>query len=401
MPKNHEKLNLVMFNMSTFYDWDHGVINRNYNILQALAKEKEIEKIVAVDFLPVGWKQAVSHYLKNILSEPKNHEMIYGDLTSACWQKTDKIYVYSTIDSLFSNKIVGNELRRVEKILNLKNVIFWSYNPMFTNFISKLNEKLFVFDAVDNWAEHPNYLKMIKKKKLLANYKTIADKADIIFTVSEEMVTFFKDLGRTKDTYWIPNGVDYDHFNNEEKIKRKNKLSDFTKPIIGYLGTIEERVDIDLIVEIAKKHPDKEIALCGPIWPAIKQELQEKIKGLENIHTFGRIKFDDAPSYLNQFNVAIIPHKLSKFVNSMNPMKMYDYLACGKPIVATHGAGMDMFKEHIYMAKSNQEFISQIDKALLEDTSDKRQARREAVKKHSWRVRTDKMTEIVYNKLEK
>ena len=399
MSNNHEQLNLVMFNMSNFYDWDHGIVNRNYNILQALVKEKEIEKIVAVDFLPVGWKQAIGHYLKNIISEPKNHEMIYGDMTSACWQRSDKLYVYSTIDSLFSNKIVGKELLRVEKILSLKNVIFWSYNPMFTEFIGKLNEKLFVFDAVDNWSEHPNYLKMMNKKKLLANYQTIADKADIIFTVSEEMVNFFKELGRTKDTYWIPNGVDYDHFNDSDKTKQENELSEFTKPIIGYLGTIEERVDIDLLVSIAQKHQDKELVLCGPIWPGIKQELENKIRGERNIHTYGRIKFDDAPSYLNQFNVAIIPHKLNKFVNSMNPMKMYDYLACGKPVVATAGAGIDMFKDHIYIAKSTDEFISQIDQALLEDSAEKRELRREAVKKHSWRERTDKMTEIVYKKL--
>jgi teichuronic acid biosynthesis glycosyltransferase TuaH len=399
MPKNHEQLNLVMFNMSTFYDWDHGIVNRNFNILQALEKEREIEKIVAVDFLPVGIKQAVSHYLKNILSEPKNHEMLYGDTTSACWQRSDKLYVYSTIDSLFSNETVGKELRRVEKILNLKNIVFWSYNPMFTNFIGKLNEKLFVFDTVDNWAEHPNYLKMIKKKKLLANYKVIAEKADVIFTVSEAMVDFFKDLGRTKDIHWIPNGVDYDHFNDPEKVEQENKLSEFTKPIIGYLGTIEERVDIDLIVKIAKHHSDKKIALCGPIWPGIKKELHEKIKGIENIHTFGRIDFDDAPSYLNKFNVAIIPHKLNKFVESMNPMKMYDYLACGKPVVATQGAGIDMFKDHIYIAKSENEFISNIDQALLEDSPEKREARKAAVKQHSWRERTDKMTEIVYKKL--
>lgn len=385
--------------MSTFYNWDHGIVNRNFNVLQGLEKEDEIGKIVSVDFLPVGFKQAASHYVKNILSEPKNHEMIYGDMTSACWQRSDKLYVYSTIDSLFSNEIVGRELRRVERILNLKNIVFWSYNPMFINFIGKLNEKLFVFDTVDNWAEHPNYLKMIKKKKLLANYKVIAEKADVIFTVSEAMVDFFKELGRTKDIHWIPNGVDYDHFNDPEKIKQENKLSDFTKPIIGYLGTIEERVDIDLIVKIAKKHTDKEVALCGPIWPAIKDELESKIKGISNIHTFGRINFNDAPSYLNKFNVAIIPHKLNKFVESMNPMKMYDYLACGKPVVATKGAGIDMFKDHIYIVKSEDEFISNIDKALLEDSPEKRKARREAVRKHSWRERTDKMTEIVYKKL--
>lgn len=399
MTQNSNKFDLVMFNMSTFYNWDRGVVNRNYNILQALSTEDEIEKIIAVDFLPNTFKQAVKHYFQNILVEPKNHEMLYGDLTSACWQRSDKIYVYSSIDSFISHKIVGRELRRVEKILSLKNVVFWSYNPMFVDFIGKLNEKLFVFDAVDNWVEHPDYLKQMKKKKMLNKYKTIAQKADVIFTVSKDLLNFFKELGRTKDIYWIPNGVNYDHFNDPEKISQENELTKMEKKIIGYLGTIEDRVDIDLIVEIATKNPDKEIVLCGPVWPSIKKELDKKIGSLENVHTYGRIKFDLAPSYVNQFDVAIIPHKLNKFVNSMNPMKMYDYLACGKPVVSTAGAGTDMFKDHIYIANSNEEFINKINQALEEDSSDKQNARKEAVKKHSWRARADKMTEIVYNKL--
>lgn len=399
MTAGQDKFDLVMFNMASFYDWEHGVINRNYNILQSLAKEKQIEKILSVDFLPNTLKQAVSHYIKNILIEPKNHEMIYGDLTSSCWQRTDKIFVYSSIDSYFSHKIVGRELRRIEKIINLKNVVFWSYNPMFVDFIGRLNEKLFIFDAVDNWTEHPNYLRMMSKKKILNKYKIIAEKADIIFTVSEQLLDFFQKLGRTKDIYWIPNGVNFDHFNDPSKIKIENELSNFTKPIIGYLGTIEHRVDLDLIALIAKEHKDKEIVLCGPIWPKVKKDFKKKLGHLENVHTLGRVEFEKAPSYVNKFDVAIIPHKINDFVNSMNPMKLYDYLACGKPVVSTAGAGMDMFKNLIYIAGSQGEFSQMINKAIENNSPELESTRKSAVKEHSWRSRADKMTEIIYKQL--
>ncbi|NQT49358.1 glycosyltransferase [Candidatus Kuenenbacteria bacterium] len=403
MPDMHgydnEKINIVMLNMSSFFDWDHGIVNRNWNIMNALAKEDRIGKIVGVDFLPLGWKKAVGHYFKNILWEIKTAEMVYGDLMSACYRRTDKIFAYTTIESVYSLRKVARELRRVEKILNLKNIVFWSYNPMFVEFIGKLNEKLFVFDTVDNWAEHPTYTKMMRKRKLLRNYKTISDKADLIFTVSDELKDFYKEMDRVKDVHWIPNGVDFDHFNDPEKIKRDNKLSKIDKPIIGYLGTIESRIDLDLLVKIANAHKNKELVLCGPIWPVIKHEFKKKLGKLKNVHALGRIKFDDAPSYVHKFNVAIIPHKVNEFVNTMNPMKMYDYLACGKPIVATKGAGIEMFKDHIHITNDSDKFIELINKAIDEDSPEKQAERRNAVRKHSWTARADKMTELMFSKL--
>ena len=63
---DNEKVNIIMFNMSSFFDWDHGIVNRNYNILHSLEKDDRIGKIVGVDFLPIGWKKAVKHYFQNI-----------------------------------------------------------------------------------------------------------------------------------------------------------------------------------------------------------------------------------------------------------------------------------------------------------------------------------------------
>jgi teichuronic acid biosynthesis glycosyltransferase TuaH len=397
---DNEKLNIVMFNMSSFFDYDHGIVNRNYFIMKALEREERVGKIVAVDFLPIGMKKGIKHYAQNILLGMKKGEIVYGDLTSACYQRTDKIYSYSTVDSVYSLNTVARELRRVEKFLSLRNIVFWSYNPMFTEFIGKLNEKLFVFDTVDNWADHPSYTKLVSKKKLVNNYKVISDKADLIFTVSEDMVEFYEKQKRIKDVHWIPNGADFEHYNNPEKTGVKNELSKYDKPIIGYIGTISDRVDFDLVASIAESHKDKIVALCGPVWPVIKAELHKKLGKYDNIVYTGRIKYDQSPGYLSKFDVAIIPHKVDQFNKSTNPMKLYEYLSAGKPVVTTKGAGTEMFKDESYIAKSNEEFISLINKALEADNEQLQAKRRNAVRKHSWRARADRMVELMYKKLE-
>ncbi|MBI5077269.1 glycosyltransferase [Candidatus Falkowbacteria bacterium] len=394
-----QKIDVIMFNMSTFFDWDRGVVNRNYFILNELAKSDKINRLIGADFLPNTIRRAIPHYVKNIFFEPKTSEMVYGDLTSACYARTNKIYIYSTIDSVFSYKTVARELLRIERVLNLKNIVFWSYNPMFTEFIGKLNEKLFIFDTVDNWTEHAAYLKLMSKRKLIKNYQAIAEKADLIFTVSRELKDFYRELGRTRDVHWIPNGVDYAHFNEPEKIEKANPLAKISGPIIGYLGTIECRVDFDLIAKIASAHRDKTIALCGPVWPSIKHELKQKLSKYKNIILTGRVKYDDIPSYINRFDVAIIPHKINEFIKSTNPMKMYDYLACGKPIVTTRGAGVDMFADYVYATNDPNKFVKFIDDAINTDSAEKQNQRREIVRSHSWQARVNEMTRFVVEKL--
>ena len=81
-------------------------------------------------------------------------------------------------------------------------------------------------------------------------------------------------------------------------------------------------------------------------------------------------------------------------------MKMYEYLACGKPVVTTKGAGVDMFKDLMYITNDHDKFSDFIDQAIAEDSPELTAKRRNAVKKHSWRARVEKMTELMFNKLE-
>lgn len=380
-----------MLNMSSMYDWDHGIVNRNRNILETLAQQETIGKIVAVDFLPIGLKKAVKHYWQSILGGLKGHDIVYGDITSACYKKTSKIYVYSSIDSFYSWKKVARELRRLEKKLQLQNIILWSYNPMFTEFIGTLREELFIFDTVDNWMEHPQYTKLIPKQTLKEKYQTISDKADVIFTVSEELKAFYRDRGRIDGVHWVPNGVDYEHFTNQDIITQETELDFISKPIIGYIGTIEDRLDFDLITYIAEHNPNAVLALCGPIWKSVASRVKRIKEQYSNVITTGRIPYAKAPAYINRFTVGIIPHKINAFIKSTNPMKMYEFLAAGKPIVSTPGAGVGEFKHIITITNDYKGFDTAIKEELEGDTIKKVLKRKEIVKPHSWDARVAAM----------
>jgi teichuronic acid biosynthesis glycosyltransferase TuaH len=394
----NKKIDVIMLNMSTMNDWRQGIVNRNFFVMDNLLKDDRVNGVVAVDFLPVNLRTAAKHYWKNIIRGKKTSDIVFGDLTSVCYRDKSKLTVYSTIDSLFSWKTVAREIMKIKQRLNLSNIVLWSYNPMFTEFIDRLNDELFVFDTVDNWMEHSEYVKLCGRKKLLKNYKIIAAKADYIFTVSPNLNEFYRELNRETNVYNIANGVDYEHFNDPELIKRKNSLSEIKQPIIGYVGTLtHNRVDFDLVEYLAKNNPDKKIVMAGPIWADCVARVNE-LKKYDNLIFPGRIEWVDMPSFLNEFDVAIIPHRNNSFILFTNPMKLYDYLACGLPVVTTPHPGLEKFKAVISLENDYHGFNDAVILSLGKKSAAQIEERQAVAREHSWKKRVDEMLNIILKK---
>lgn len=397
-----QQYDIIMFNMSSYSDWRKGIQNRNYHILHNLQKHPQIRKIVAIDFLPFNFKQMAKRYIKDIILNSHKGDIVYGDLTSSCYQVTSKIYVYSTIDSYFNQNIVTKELKRIQKALDIRNPILWSYNPLCTPYLNKLHEGMVIFDTVDNWCEHIAYTKQCYQKRLKKNYKLIADKADVIFMVSPNLQSFYKSFNRTESVYYIPNGVELDNFKKEhvthpEPIEFFNQPELKNKKIIGYIGTIQtNRFDIQLIQYCAKNHPDKAFVLGGPIWKDSINEIEKELKPLNNVFFCGPIPRKDWVNYCSYFDVAMNPHKVNEFTHYTCPTKIYEYIACGKPVVSTDVCGADEFNDLIYTTTTPQEFSQALAKALEEDSQEKQEKRFKIAHQHySWNSRVQKMLEII------
>jgi glycosyltransferase involved in cell wall biosynthesis len=397
-------MEIILFNMSSYNEWQKGVANRNYHIFNCLLNDERVKRILSVDFLPFSFKRAVRNYLENILFGIKNKEVIYNDLTTKCFKINEKLFVFSTIDSFFFPSKV------IEKINLVLNKIFkesfypriiWSYFPMFVDYFGKLKENLTVFDTVDNWILHPSYAKF--KEKLKENYKIIAEKSDIIFTVANTLIDFYKDLGREKDVYFIPNGVNVEFFKEPTEIPKEFK--NIPRPIIGFVGIIQQRVDIDLIEYLASKNRDKSFVLIGPIWPQFLKRLRKptidikKLKKYKNIYLLGRKPYQKIGNYIHQFDVAIIPYKLTEFIKFTSPLKLYEYLATGKPVVTTPIPQTEQFSHLIYLAKDYREFNEKIQKALNENKKEMAQLRIKIAEENSWKKRYEEMINLIISKV--
>lgn len=378
--------------MSNYSEWDEGVSNRNYHVLRELMNRPEIGKILAVDYLPLHWKRALRIYKEDLVLNIDEAKVVKRGLTYKVTKISDKLYVYSDINFFLRPKAAMKSIRKVALDLNFGDLVVWSFFPFMAPYWRILGQKLTIFDAVDNWMLHSSYAKY--KDRLKQCYDVIKDQADIIFSVSKSLLNFFDDQ---PNVYWVPNGVDLKHYNKKFTLINRD-IADLPKPIIGYIGVIQEKVDLELVKYLARKNPDKSIVLVGPVWNE-QDEAKMSLDQEENVHFLGYKKYSNAPMYIQQFDIGIIPHKKAGFAASTNPMKMYEYLACGKPVVATSNIGTENVEEMISTVDSYEDFNIEVNKLLDHDSEENKQKRHDFVKKFSWINTVNKMMDLINNKL--
>lgn len=253
-------------------------------------------------------------------------------------------------------------IKKELKILKAHKVIildYLPYIPLVIKWLSKKNK--IIYDIVDNFSEMRGFLinpYLVEKleRKLLKN-------TDICVVTNKLLLNKFKPIA--KNIFLIPNGVDFLHFNqsHRDNIPEPDDLKFIPHPRIGFVGTIQYWLDYDLLRNIGKKNPHCFFVFMGPI--LYNREL-EKIQGLKNFFFLGKKDYKNLPSYLKYLDVLILPFKQSGIAKSASPLKLYEYLATGKPIVSTHIIEVENLKDIVYVAQDEFQFSDFIQIALKE-----------------------------------
>ncbi len=388
MIRKDKKYDIVMFSMSSFTDWERGISNRNFQVFNSLKSNNFVNRILLIDYLPQTKKRALRNWKENIFLNNIGKTIKLSPFTRI-YSPEENVFVYSTVQNIFGHKKYLKEIDNYLKKENYKNIILWSYYPIDIEYFNEIEHDISVFDTVDNWAEHASYKNI--KTKLEENYKTIRDKANIIFVLSEESEKIF--YPRTDKVYHITQGIDLAHYANKNRVIN-NDIAKISRPIIGYLGIIQEnRVNLDMVEYIAKKNLDKSIVLVGPIW---RKEDEERLRRFSNIYLLGAKEYNEAPDYISRFDVGIIPHYINDFIKYTCPMKLYEYLACGIPVVTTDAPGIEQFRSVVSVANDFEKFNACINEEL-NNSPEKVETRLSVIKEHTWKKKVDQMMEHIVN----
>lgn len=291
------------------------------------------------------------------------------------------------------NFLVAPLLRQQSRKLGFNRPILWSYGPSNGDLVGRLGEKAVVYECVD---DYPSYKGLLKRQVVAHLEDELLWKADVVIVTAASLYADRKD--RAKRIHLIPNGAEVDHFesvmNTETQVS--SLVAQIPHPIVGFLGGIANWIDVDLIRHIACARPHWSVVLVGPV--TVGNSIR-KIKSLPNIHLLGRQPYDSLPGILKAFDVCINPFILDDLAKGVSPLKFYEYLATGKPIVSTDMPEVSQFGELVRIAHSPDEFVFAIESALSENDSALAQRRRSEAHKHSWDSRFAQVEQAVLHDL--
>ena len=196
-------------------------------------------------------------------------------------------------------------------------------------------------------------------------------------------------------TYPIETGVNLKLYNPAKKYETPGDMQDIPRPIIGYMGTINStRLDGDLLYQIISQRPDYSFVFTGPEDDIFRRN---RIHSLKNAYFTGQKKVDELPAYIAAYDVCINPQMVNEITDGNYPLKIDEYLAMGKPTVATSTHTMrHIFANHTHLATTPEEWLSAIDRAVTEADDEELAKQRIAfAETHSWGHSVKKIYDII------
>jgi glycosyltransferase involved in cell wall biosynthesis len=283
-------------------------------------------------------------------------------------------------------------LREYMQEQHVRHPILWLYTPMAQHFISALRPKLLVYDVMDQLSAFKG-----APADIVDRDREVLERADVVFTGGISLYHDKRDYSYS--IYPFPSGVETEHFAraaSRESFDPPQDIARIQSPILGYYGVIDERMDLNLIQQIAEQQPDWNILLIGPVVKIDPQELPQA----SNIHYIGMKTYDQLPAYLAHFDVALIPFAMNEATRYLSPTKTLEYLAARKPVVSTpiHDV-IELYGSVVHIGYTLAEFIQRIEDALRKPvTTEQRQRETLLLQEHAWDAIAERMQRLIQRK---
>ncbi|MBN9519679.1 glycosyltransferase [bacterium] len=261
----------------------------------------------------------------------------------------------------------------------VRGAVAWFHVPHVPFLVGRLGERIAVYYCIDDYAAYPG----VDPGTVRAMDEETTRRADVVFVASETLVRAKREWNPR--TCVSPHGVEFEHFARAQDpaLPVPDDVRDLRGPVVGFFGLVEQFIDLDLIGWLAGERPDWQFVLIGRVAvPAAA------LPRRANVHFLGKRPYESLPGYAKRFDACLIPYRPGDWSFHANPIKLREYLAAGKPVVATATPQAEKFADVVEVARTRGEFLSALDRVLGQPPSAEAVARRmRRVADSSWDAR--------------
>ena len=277
--------------------------------------------------------------------------------------------------------VILKSFDKLQKDLNIDAVSYVQF-PTWADISLELKKRYgfkIIFDCLDDFVGFDNVSdERIKEEQILFSDSDLVSVSSL--SLMQKATQF------TNNHIFLPNACEFEHFNKNPDSKI---LSKFRKPIIGYFGSIADWFDTDLLEYVVKNRPDCSFVMIGH---TLGSDIR-KLKNFQNIHFMGERPYSELPKYLHGFDVCLIPFKKTPLIHATHPIKVYEYFAAGKPVVATDMPELHPMEKICYISATKEDFLVNIGKAINEIDKSLQKKRIGFASKNTWEDRFEKLYE--------
>jgi glycosyltransferase involved in cell wall biosynthesis len=383
-----ENNNIICFG---FAEWDNPYKTNQHHIMQRLSEKNKVLFIESLGLRrPTLQKKDMSRIIKRLIK-----------FAAGVRKVTDGLFIVSPLVIPFhkywfirqiNRALLSWQLDSAIKKYRFDKPIIWSYIPNAIEFLGKWNEKLVVYHCVDEISANP----LIPGDVIKQMERDFIRKADAVFVTAKPL--FEEKIKFSDKVYYMPNVADYGHFSGavKEDTAIPEELAQVVAPRLGFIGALSAyKLDMELLAYIAERHPIWSIVLIGETGEGEQRADLSRFEKLKNIHILGGRPYKSLPGYIKGFNVCLLPNCINDYTRNMFPMKFFEYLASGKPVVSTMLEALGDFKGLGYFSLNHEEFEKNIESALIENDPVLRAERVKAARKFTWEIRIEEMSAII------
>ncbi len=293
----------------------------------------------------------------------------------------------------FLNKLNGKRfarsIKKAIKTLGFTNIILFDDNDIIRSFYLKelLNPTTSIYYyrdfilGVDYWKLHGTRL----EPQLIA-------KSDVCITNSLHFASHCREFN--PNTFYAGQGCNLETFMNRTDLVLPDDMAGLTGPLIGYVGALQSlRLSIEILAYMADTHPEWTIVLVGP---EDEQFIASDLHQRKNVYFSGARDPEQLPAYINAFDVCLNPQLINEVTIGNYPRKIDEYLAMGKPVVATTTELMtEVFSDYTYLGITKEDYVRLTELALQENTIQKQEERKAYAATHSWENHVEQIYKAV------